>query len=81
MWSCKEKENNLDNEVNEKLRKKHQKWKQTIWENLDDKFKEKLHIAVMKLIEKQENKKDSRDKALIRLGLVVWSINSGVQSL
>lgn len=81
MWSCKEKENNLDNEVNEKLRKKHQKWKQTIWENLDDKFKEKLHIAVMKLMEKQENKKDSRDKALIRLGLVVWSINSGVQSL
>ena len=57
MWSCKEKENNLDNEVNEKLRKKHQKWKQTIWENLDDKFKEKLHIAVMKLMEKQENKK------------------------
>ena len=81
MWSCKEKENNLDNEVNEKLRKRHQKWKQTIWENLDDKFKEKLHIAVMKLMEKQENKKDSRDKALIRLGLVVWSINSGVQSL
>ena len=81
MWSCKEKENNLDNEVNEKLRKKHQKWKQTFWENLDDKFKEKLHIAVMKLMEKQENKKDSRDKALIRLGLVVWSINSGVQSL